>query len=205
MFLRLVQGSRGYGNTYCCCCSDSSIYCLLKTPWPSTRYLTHFLFVLNQVCMQHDGKWHPLLLKFTHYCESLRRLEKDKFWWVPLSSYISIHVTVCPCFCPHPTFLHKCYSGWLTVNSTQHQIQIQRFLWTLPPALTIACVLILITNLLLYITGGSPLIVPWHKIWGESTKEMIFMTISASRSRFVMWASLGETAILHYYGASFQI
>ena len=46
--------------------------------------------------------------------------EKDKVrctLWVPLSSYISIHVTVCPCFCPHPTLLHKCYSGWLSVNS----------------------------------------------------------------------------------------
>ena len=123
----------------------------------------------------------------------------------PHSLSMTLCVTVCPCFCPHQTFLYKRYSGWLTVNSTQHQTQIQRFLWTLPPALAIACALILITNLLLYITGGSPLIVPLHKLWGESTKEMIFMTISASRSRFVIWAFSSETAVLCCYGASFQI
>ena len=59
----------------------------------------------------------------------------------------------------------------------QHQIQIKQFLWTLPPALAITYVLILITYLLLYITGGSPPIVPQHKVWGERTKKMIFMTI----------------------------
>ena len=46
----------------------------------------------------------------------------------------------------------------------QHQIQVKQFLWTLPPVLAIAYVLIFINNLLLYITGGYPLIVPWHKI-----------------------------------------
>ena len=84
-------------------------------------------------------------------------------------------------------------------------MQIEQFLWTLPSALPIAYVLILITYLLLYVTGGSPPIVPQHEVWGERTKEMISMTISASRSRFVMWASLGETAILYFYGTSFQI
>ena len=120
-----------------------------------------------------------------------------------VGSYISIHATVCPCICPHPTFLHKCYSSWLTVDSTPQQIQ--QFLWTLPSALAIAYALILITYILLYITGGSPPIVPQHEVWGERTKEVIFMTISASRSRFVMWDSLDETAILYFYGTNFQI
>ena len=84
-------------------------------------------------------------------------------------------------------------------------MQIEQFLRTLPSALAIACVLILITYLLLYVTGGSPLIVPQHEVWGEKTQEMISMTVSASRSRFVMWASLGETAILYFYGTNFQI
>ena len=70
IFRGLVQSSRGYGNTNCCCCSDSSTCYWLTTPLPPIRSLTHVPFVLDQVCLSHDGKWHPLLLKFTHHCET---------------------------------------------------------------------------------------------------------------------------------------
>ena len=87
--------------------------------------------------------------------------------------------------CPHTLpymsqFFHACvYIQLSFTNATLVDLQwiklntkykYNHFLWTLPPALPVACVLILITYLLLYITGGSlSLIVPRQKIWEERT------------------------------------
>ena len=39
-------------------------------------------FVLGQVCMEHNGKWQPLLFKVIQYCET-EGGETDKSLWVP--------------------------------------------------------------------------------------------------------------------------
>ena len=41
---------------------DLIAYCWLTAPPLPTKPPPHLLFVLGQVCMQHDAKWHPLLL-----------------------------------------------------------------------------------------------------------------------------------------------
>ena len=50
-------------------------------------------FVLGQVCMEHNGKWQPLLFKVIQYCET-EGGETDKSFWVPGALTVQVRLYV---------------------------------------------------------------------------------------------------------------
>jgi len=81
---------------------DLIAHCWLTAPPLPTKPPPHLLFVLGQVCMQHDAKWHQLLLSLP----STVRLKEVRHRQVlvclcgfhyPHRSSVSLRVTVCLC------------------------------------------------------------------------------------------------------------
>lgn len=88
-------------------------------------------------------------------------------FWVPvvlMGSSHSLQSTVCPCFCPHSTFLHNCPSSWLIVNPGSIRMQRQQLCRDSSIGSNNFMSLILMINLSFYIThGGSAfLMLLWH-------------------------------------------
>ena len=96
-------------STHCCWWTSSS-YCWLTTCPLPVRCPPHLLCLGPSVCVAWwqmtaaSLQGHPVLWDW-------RRWDRQVFVGsrCPHSSSTTLCVTVCPCFCPHQTFLYKCY------------------------------------------------------------------------------------------------